>query len=88
VDALVFYLALVVLGLPLWWPALRTVLGEVLHAAETQPPEAPTARLAAPLSASPGARWSTPRTRLSARHAARQISSPRRWEGGFGRRSP
>lgn len=85
-SSLAFYLVLAGLGLPIWWPALRAVLSEVRLAADSQPP---LTGGSAPEPVGPlRATWSTPRTRLAALAAARQISSTRRWEGGFGRRSP
>ena len=84
-SSFALYFLLALLAVPLWWPALRVVLAEVRLAADSRPP---AESAAAPVSARPlGAAWSTPRTRLAALAAARHVSSARRWEGGFGRRS-
>lgn len=85
-DTLALYTLLALCGMPLWWPALCVVLGEVRLAAESQA-ELPSTTGAVTVR-SRSASWSTRRTRLAALSAARQISSPRRWEGGFGRRYP
>ena len=84
-SALAYFLFALV-SLPLWWPALRAVLGDVRAAAE---PETLAPPSAAPLvQARAEVPWSTTRTRLAALASVRRHSSPRRWEGGFGRRSP
>lgn len=81
------YLVFALVSIPLWWPALRVLLSELGAAADSEPEATPPAApRATPLPlVTP---WSTPRTRLAALAAARQVGSLRRWEGGFGRRSP
>lgn len=80
------YLAFALLSIPLWWPALRVLLAELRAAADSEPLQSPNASRVTPLALVRP--WSTPRTRLAALAAARQVASSRRWEGGFGRRSP
>jgi hypothetical protein len=87
VSSAVGYLLFALVTIPLWWPALRVLLAEIRAAADSEPllpPSSPARSAPLPL-VTP---WSTTRTRLAALAAARQTGSARRWEGGFGRRSP
>jgi hypothetical protein len=86
VPSALAYALFALVTLPLWWPALRALLGDVRAAAEPEVLAPPSA--AALVQARPEVPWSTPRTRLAALASVRRHSSPRRWEGGFGRRSP
>ena len=83
-NALAAYLLFGLLAAPLWWPALRILLAE-LRAAAVPEQLAPPTLTPPPLAALRGT-WSTPRSRLALQVAERRSS--RRWEGGFGRRSP
>jgi len=85
VNAFAAYFLFALLTAPLWWPALRMLLAEVRAAGASEPlappPPAPLAPVAALRTT-----WGTTRTRLALQ--ARVRASARRWEGGFGRRSP
>jgi len=83
VSSAALYSLFALVTLPLWWPALRVLLGEVRSAADSEPPPPPSRALqvTAPT-------WGTPRTRLGALAAARRAAGEGRWQGGFGRRSP